>query len=103
MTTILYAPSAGGAYAGLLMVQDAIASATRGTIGGNPSSTLSGLVYFPKGNLSFVGNIQSNTSNCLVAVASSLILTGNISFDASGCPAAGLTTVPMILSVFLAV
>jgi hypothetical protein len=101
VTTVLYAPSSG-ANAGLLMVQDAVAPATSDTIGGNGGSVLSGLVYFPKGSLNFVGNIQVSTSKCLVAVANSLSMTGNISFDASGCPAGGLTTVPTVLSVFLA-
>jgi hypothetical protein len=104
VTTILNAPAPGfGPYAGLLMVQDPVAGATSGTIGGNPTSTLSGLIYFPNSNLSLVGNIQTDSSNCLVAVANSLSLTGSISLDASGCPGAGLATVPTILSVFLAV
>jgi hypothetical protein len=99
------APGAGVAYPGLLMVQDPLAGPTSVTIGGNPPSTLSGLIYFPNANLSFVGNIQADTStNCLVAVANSLsLLTGSVNLAASGCPAVGLTTVPTILSVFLAV
>jgi Flp pilus assembly protein TadG len=101
----LHAPGAGLGYAGLLMIQDPIASARDGTIGGNSISTLSGLIYFPKSHLSLVGNIRTDTSNCLVAVANTLSLTGpgNISLDASGCPTAGPTTPPTILSVFLAV
>jgi Flp pilus assembly protein TadG len=92
-------------YAGYLLVQDTVAGVkpTPVTTIGSPSATLSGLLYFPRTNLSFIGNIQTDTSNCLVAVANSLSLTGNITFDASGCPAAGPTTVPTILSVFLAV
>jgi hypothetical protein len=101
VTIILNAPGPSfGFYPGLLMVRDPIAIPTSVTIG---SSTLSGLIYFPKSNLSLVGNIRTNTSNCLVAVADTLSLTGNIGLDASGCTAAGLTTVPTILSVFLAV
>jgi Flp pilus assembly protein TadG len=103
VTTILNAPGPGLAYAGLLMIQDPIAGATSGTIGGNPTSTLSGLIYFPKSNLSLAGPIQTDSSNCLVAVANSLYLTGNIGLNDSGCQTAGLATVPTILSVFLAV
>jgi hypothetical protein len=99
VTTILNAPGSGP-YAGLLMVQDTVANASGGTIGN--AASLDGLIYFPNTNLSFVGNIQTGTSNCLVAVAKSLSLMGNIGLKASGCPTAGLTTPPTILSVFLA-
>jgi hypothetical protein len=79
VTINLNAPGAG-AYAGLLMVQDPVAGATNGTIGSNAIWRLSGLIYFPNANLSFVGNIQTDTSNCLVAVANRLsFLTGSVS------------------------
>jgi Flp pilus assembly protein TadG len=104
-TITLNAPGAG-TYAGLLMVQDTVPGATylslSGTIG-NAGSTLSGLIYFPSTSLSFAGNIQTDASNCLVTVARSLSLTGNIGLNASGCHTAGLTTLPTVLSVFLAV
>jgi Flp pilus assembly protein TadG len=92
-------------FAGLLMVQDTVTGVTPTAGGpiGNPSATLSGLIYFPEANLSFAGNVQTDTSNCLVAVANGLSLTGNIAINDSGCQTAGLTTVPNILSVFLAV
>jgi Flp pilus assembly protein TadG len=104
LTITLNAPGSG-VTAGLLMVQDAVAGVppiAGGPIG-SPSATLSGLLYFPSTSLSFAGNIQTDTSNCLVAVASSLSLTGNISLNDPGCRTAGLTTVPAIVSVFLAV
>jgi Flp pilus assembly protein TadG len=103
LTITLNAPGPGAVYAGLLMVQDPVAGARSGTISGNPISILSGLIYFPKSNLSLVGNIQTDASNCLVTVAGSLSLTGNINLTASGCQSAGLTTVPAIFSVFLTV
>jgi Flp pilus assembly protein TadG len=102
LTITLNAPGVGRPYAGLLMAQDAVVTPTPGDPIGNPRATLSGLIYFPKANLSFVGHIQTDSSNCLVAVADSFSLTGDIRLDGSGCPAAGLTTVPTILSVFLA-
>jgi Flp pilus assembly protein TadG len=98
VTTILNAPSSG-AYAGLLMVQDTIAGASAGAIGN--AGTLGGLIYFPNTNLSLIGNIQTDTSNCLMAVAGSLSLAGNIGLNDSGCQTVGLT-VPTIFSVFLA-
>jgi len=103
VTTILNAPGAG-AFAGLLMVQDTLAGASYlsgGTIGN--AGSLGGLIYFPSTNLSFVGNIQTDTSNCLVTVANILNLTGTIGLNDAGCATAGLTTVPTVLSVFLAV
>jgi Flp pilus assembly protein TadG len=108
LTIILNAPGPGigAAYAGLLMVQDTVAGviSTAGGPIGSPSATLSGLLYFPSTSLSFAGNIQTDTSNCLVAVANSLsLLTGSVNLAASGCPTAGLATPPMVLSVFLAV
>jgi Flp pilus assembly protein TadG len=103
LTIFLNASGPRQAYPGLLMVQDPVAAAPDGTIGGNATSTLSGLIYFSKSNLSLVGNIQTDASNCLVAVAKSLSLMGSISLNDSGCKSAGLTTVPTVLSVFLAV
>jgi Flp pilus assembly protein TadG len=103
LTITLNAPGAGRTYAGLLMVQDTVVPPTAGNPIGSPSATLSGLIYFPNANLSFVGNIRTDASNCLVAVAKRLSLMGNVDLKASGCPTAGPTTPPTILSVFLAV
>jgi len=104
LTINLNAPSTG-TYAGLLMVQDTVAGVTPtpGSPIGSPSATLSGLLYFPSTNLSFVGNVRTDTSNCLVAIAKSLSLTGTFSLNDSGCPTAGLATPPTVLSAFLAV
>jgi hypothetical protein len=104
-TITLNAPGSGMNKAGLLMIQDTVPGVIPtdgGTIGG-PSATLSGLLYFPSTSLSFVGNIRTDASNCLVTVARSLSLTGNVGLNASGCQTAGLTTLPTVLSVFLAV
>jgi Flp pilus assembly protein TadG len=104
LTITLNAPSSG-VNAGLLMVQDTVVGATyigSGAIGSG-GSTLSGLIYFPITNLSLLGNIQTGASNCLVVVASGFSLTGAIGLDDSGCQTAGLSTVPTIFSVFLAV
>ncbi len=101
LTITLNAPGSG-TYAGLLMVQDTVAGATYtsgGTLG-NAGSTLSGLLYFPSSDLTFVGNIQT-PSNCLVAVASNFSFTGNIGLNNSGCPALGLTTLPTVNTVAL--
>jgi hypothetical protein len=102
--TRLNAPRAGS-YAGLLMVQDTVPGVTPAPVGtvGNGNPTLGGLLYFPGTSLSLTGNIQTDASNCLVAVASSLSLTGNIGLNASGCQMTGLATPPAVLSVFLAV
>jgi hypothetical protein len=104
-TITLNAPGSGMNKAGLLMIQDTVPGVIPtdgGTIGGL-SATLSGLLYFPSTSLSFVGNIRTDASNCLVTVARSLSLTGNVGLNASGCQTAGLTILPTVLSVFLAV
>jgi Flp pilus assembly protein TadG len=94
-----------GPYAGYLLVQDKVPGArylSLSTTIGNPSATLSGLLYFPSTSLIFAGTVRTDAS-CLVAVAGSLSLTGNIGLNDSGCPTAGLTILPPIFSVFLAV
>jgi Flp pilus assembly protein TadG len=101
-TITLNAPGSGMNNAGLLMIQDTVVPPTDGGTIGGLSATLSGLLYFPSTSLSFVGSVQTDTSNCLVAVAKRLSLMGNIGLKASGCPTAGPTTPPTILSVFLA-
>jgi hypothetical protein len=98
----LQAPNSG-TFSGLLFIQDPLATSAGGAnpdtaFNGGLGMNLTGLLYFPSTSLSFVGNVKT----CLVAVANRLSLTGNISLNDSGCKSVGLTTVPTILSVFLA-
>jgi hypothetical protein len=96
-----YAPSSG-TYAGYLMLQDTVAGVTPSSSSstGNIGFTGSGLLYFPNSALPFTGNI-STAANCLVAVAQQFTFTGNLGLNSSGCPAAGLATVPTLYTVTL--
>ena len=86
-TVNLSAPSTG-TYAGILMYQDPTDTNTTGaTLGGNSGAQYTGILYFPKDQLTFYGN---NTSLSVgVVVADSLALSGHptVSFNgAAGVP-----------------
>lgn len=102
VTTTLNAPSSG-TYAGYLMLQDPDAPSTAAGQTGIAGSTFTGtgLLYFPSTAMTFVG-IGNTTASCLVAVANTFNITGIDSFDDSGCPTAGLSTLPGLTTVVLA-
>ena len=81
-TMNLTAPSSG-TYAGVLMYQDPADTNTTGpSIGGNVGSTYTGVLYFPKDQLTFFGNSTSYSVG--VVVADSLALSGNPTVNLEG-------------------
>ena len=67
-----------GPLAGMLFYQDRNAPVKTESFVGNASSNLVGAIYFPNGQLSYVGNSSASVQN-VVLVADKLSLTGNAS------------------------
>lgn len=89
-TINLSAPSTG-TYAGILMYQDPTDTNTTGpSLGGNSGSQYTGILYFPKDQLTFYGN--NNSLSVGVVVADSLALSGhpNVTFNGSAGVPGGL-------------
>jgi hypothetical protein len=75
-TVNLTAPDSSGAYPGILMYQDPNDTNTTGpSLGGNNGSNYNGVLYFPKDQLSFVGDDPS--INVAVVVSASIIFNGD--------------------------
>jgi hypothetical protein len=98
-----------GQFAGLVIVQDSnnlphgtTYTSTHSTIGGNPSSSLNGLVYFPNSSLTFHGSPGSVGPKCLLLVGSTVNIDATSNLDTAGCAAAGLAKLPAISKVALA-
>lgn len=70
----LSAPTTGE-YAGMLFISDALNTSSH-IFNGNGATDLNGYLYFPKGDLTYVGN-NSTSSNCLRIVADTVEMSGN--------------------------
>lgn len=87
----LSAPTTG-TYAGMLFMSDR--SNTAGiSINGNNSSTITGAIYAPDGNVSYSGNF-SGASGCTQIVAQTVTFTGDTGF-ADNCSAYGMSQIPI--------
>jgi len=81
--------------AGMVLIQDSnnlpagTTITSPGNAQGNASETLSGLVYFPKSDLTFQGTPNASGPQCLVVVANTISLQGTPGFSTSGCEGPG--------------
>ena len=104
----LNAPSSGP-FPGLLIIQDSNGlpagtsyASPYSSIGGAPSATLNGLIYFPKTSMAFHGQPSTSDPKCLLLVVGTLNVDATSSLDAGGCTKAGLTNLPVIYKIALA-
>jgi Flp pilus assembly protein TadG len=77
-----------GTYAGMLMMGDRTGSATSMSFTGDPSSTMTGTIYFPNDNVVYAGNF-SGFNGCTQVVANTIEWTGNTNL-AVDCTAYGM-------------
>jgi len=70
----LTAPTTGE-YAGMLFISDAFNTSSH-TFNGNGATDLNGYLYFPKGDLTYIGN-NATSSNCLRIVANTVEMSGS--------------------------
>jgi Flp pilus assembly protein TadG len=103
----LNAPSSGR-FPGLLIIQDSNGlpagttySSLSSTIGGAYSTTLNGLIYFPKSWITFHGDPSAIGPRCLLLVAGAVNVDATSGLDVGGCPSMGLTLLPAVRTVAL--
>lgn len=94
----LSAPTSGP-YAGLLFYGDRTQASATNTINGNASSLMTGAIYFPSQQVSFLGNF-SGSSGCMQVVADTIYYTGSATFS-TNCNGKGMQTIPVPGSVTL--
>jgi Flp pilus assembly protein TadG len=82
------AGTTNGAIPGIVLAGNSTSSSS---FGGNTGSTITGVVYYPKGALSFYGTSGAGTSGCLEVIANSVSLVGN-STMAPNCGGFGALT-----------
>jgi Putative Flp pilus-assembly TadE/G-like len=104
----LNAPSSGP-FAGLVVAQDSndlppgtTYNSSYSTIGGGPSATLNGLVYFPNSSITFHGAPEATGPQCLLLVVSTVNVDAASRLESGGCADAGLSDIPAINTVALA-
>ena len=70
-------------------------SSITGSISGSAAAKLSGVLYFPKSNISISGaGFSAGSGNlCLEIVANFVTISGSGSMTNSGCPAMGVATI----------
>jgi Flp pilus assembly protein TadG len=74
---------------GILFAGD---STSASSFSGSVTLPVTGVIYYPNGNLSFGGSADSTGANCSEVIAGTITLTGASSVSASGCTTYG--TVP---------
>ena len=104
----LNAPKAGP-FPGMLIIQDSNAlprgttyTSLNSSIGGAPTSTLNGLIYFPNSSMTFHGSPSTTGAKCLLLVVNTLDVDATSALDAGGCGQAGLTVLAAVHTVALA-
>jgi Flp pilus assembly protein TadG len=81
------ASATGGAVPGVVLASP---SQNGSSITGNARSSITGLIYYPNGPLTFSGNADSSgTSPCLEVIANVVILSGNASLVGDSCSSMG--------------
>jgi Flp pilus assembly protein TadG len=98
-TVTLQAPDSGR-FAGLLFVQDALATSSGSSaLEAGANIHVTGLLYFPNTTVSFRGN---PSATCTVLIANRVVIVGNSNLTTSRCRRAGLTKLPRVRTVALA-
>lgn len=98
-TIQLTAPTSG-AYKGMLFMGSRTSAAGgMSTFNGNASSYLTGVLYFPKQDITYSGNFSGN-HGCTQIVANTIVWTGNTRFSVD-CSAEGLEPIHAGGSVYL--
>jgi hypothetical protein len=107
-TLTLNAPNSGP-FAGLAIIQDSNGlppgttyTSNESTIGGTPTATLNGLVYFPNTSMTFHGAPSGTGPECLLLVVGTVNIDAASRLETNGCAGAGLGNLPSIRTVAVA-
>ncbi|WP_181165520.1 MULTISPECIES: pilus assembly protein TadG-related protein [unclassified Mesorhizobium] len=94
----LSAPTSG-TYSGVLFYGDRTGNSASSTFNGTADSLLTGAIYFPKQQVSYLGNFSGN-SGCTQVVANTIQWSGNSTVN-QDCTSLGLHDIPATQSVAL--
>ncbi|TPK61744.1 hypothetical protein FJ546_17095 [Mesorhizobium sp. B2-4-19] len=94
----LSAPTSG-TYSGVLFYGDRTGNSASSTFNGTADSLLTGAIYFPKQQVSYLGNFSGN-SGCTQVVASTIQWSGNSTIS-QDCTSLGMRDIPATQSVAL--
>jgi Flp pilus assembly protein TadG len=90
--TITLSPATSGTYAGMLFFGDRSSPGVVQTFNGTASSQLTGVLYFPTQNVTYLGNF-SGANGCTQIVGDMVSYSGNATFGIN-CTAYGMKPVP---------
>ncbi|BAB48426.1 pilus assembly protein TadG-related protein [Mesorhizobium japonicum] len=94
----LSAPTSG-AYSGVLFYGDRTGNSASSTFNGTADSLLTGAIYFPKQQISYLGNFSGN-NGCTQVVANTIQWSGNSTIN-QDCTSLGMRDIPATQSVAL--
>ncbi|WP_172373566.1 pilus assembly protein TadG-related protein [Mesorhizobium sp. NZP2234] len=94
----LSAPTSG-AYSGVLFYGDRAGSSASSTFNGTADSLLTGAIYFPRQQVSYLGNFSGN-GGCTQVVADTIQWSGNSTIN-QDCTSLGMRDIPAAQSVAL--
>jgi Flp pilus assembly protein TadG len=97
-TVTLSAPTSG-AYSGVLFYGDRTGTAAQSTFNGTANSLLTGAIYFPRQQVSYLGNF-SGKGGCTQVVADTIQWSGSTTIK-QDCTSLGMKNIPAALSVRL--
>jgi hypothetical protein len=95
-TVTLSAPTSG-TYSGVLFYGDRAGSSASSTFNGTATSLLTGAIYFPRQQISYLGNF-SGTKGCTQVVADTIQWSGNSTIN-QDCSSLGMKDIPAAQSV----
>ncbi|WP_184872194.1 pilus assembly protein TadG-related protein [Mesorhizobium sangaii] len=90
---------ASGTYSGVLFYGDRTGNSASSTFNGTADSLLTGAIYFPKQQVSYLGNF-SGISGCTQVVANTIQWSGNSNIN-QDCSSLGMRNIPATQSVRL--
>ncbi|MBZ9710479.1 pilus assembly protein TadG-related protein [Mesorhizobium sp. ESP7-2] len=94
----LSAPTSG-TYSGVLFYGDRTGNSASSTFNGTADSLLTGAIYFPKQQISYLGNFSGN-GGCTQVVADTIQWSGNSTIN-QDCASLGMRDIPATQSVLL--
>ena len=98
--TVTLSAQTSGTYSGVLFYGDRTGTSASSTFNGTATSLLTGAIYFPKQQVSYLGNF-SGTGGCTQVVANTIQWSGSTTIK-QNCSSLGMNDIPAAQSVAIA-
>ena len=98
--TVTLSAQTSGTYSGVLFYGDRTGTSASSTFNGTATSLLTGAIYFPKQQVSYLGNF-SGTGGCTQVVANTIQWSGSTTIK-QNCSSLGMKDIPAAQSVAIA-